>query len=111
MPLSRTASLLPSHTHCAFLPRSGLVPRRPGPAGELLLQGIPTGSAPAAPHRLPRPPVGGNRAGAGSSLSPMQTELLPPLLENLLLPPQPPHPDLSYEPTLLQPYLFQQVSP
>ncbi|XP_053775067.1 receptor-type tyrosine-protein phosphatase-like N isoform X2 [Desmodus rotundus] len=88
--------------------RSGLVPRRPGPAGELLLQGIPTGSAPAAPHRLPRPPVAGNRAGAGSSLSPMQTELLPPLLEHLLLPPQPPHPDLSYEPTLLQPYLFQQ---
>ncbi|KAF6115730.1 protein tyrosine phosphatase receptor type N [Phyllostomus discolor] len=88
--------------------RSGLVPRRPGPAGELLLQGIPTGSAPAAPHRLPRPPAGGDRAGAGSPLSPMQTELLPPLLEHLLLPPQPPHPALSYEPTLLQPYLFRQ---
>ncbi|TKC42108.1 hypothetical protein EI555_017142, partial [Monodon monoceros] len=37
--------------------RSGLAPRRPGPAGELLLQGIPTGSAPAPQHRLPRPPV------------------------------------------------------
>ncbi|XP_054442120.1 receptor-type tyrosine-protein phosphatase-like N isoform X2 [Pteronotus mesoamericanus] len=88
--------------------RSGLVPRRPGPAGELLLQGIPTGPAPAASHRLPRPPVGGDRAGAGSPLSPLQTELLPPLLEHLLLPPQPPHSALSYEPTLLQPYLFHQ---
>ncbi|XP_036885056.1 receptor-type tyrosine-protein phosphatase-like N isoform X2 [Sturnira hondurensis] len=86
--------------------RSGLVPRRPGPTGELLLHSIPTGSA--APHRLPRPPVGGDRAGAGSPLSPVQTELLPPLLEHLLLPPQPPHPALSYEPTLLQPYLFHQ---
>ncbi|KAM5326721.1 receptor-type tyrosine-protein phosphatase-like N isoform 2-T2 [Glossophaga mutica] len=88
--------------------RSGSVPRRPGPTGELLLQDIPTGSVPAAPHRLPRPPLGGDRAGAGSPLSPMHTELLPPLLEHLLLPPQPPHPALSYEPTLLQPYLFHQ---
>ncbi|XP_048200119.1 receptor-type tyrosine-protein phosphatase-like N isoform X3 [Perognathus longimembris pacificus] len=87
--------------------RSGLVPRRPGPAGELLLQGIPTGSAPAA-HGLPQPPAGGGGAGAGSSLSPLQAELLPPLLEHLLLPPRPPHPALSYEPGLLQPYLFQQ---
>uniref|UniRef100_A0A8D1MEU9 Protein tyrosine phosphatase receptor type N n=1 Tax=Sus scrofa TaxID=9823 RepID=A0A8D1MEU9_PIG len=90
--------------------RSGLVPRRPGPAGELLLQGIPTGSAPAPQHRLPRPPVGGSGAGASSPLSPLQAELLPPLLEHLLLPPQPPHPALSYEPALLQPYLFHQVS-
>ncbi|XP_058389045.1 receptor-type tyrosine-protein phosphatase-like N isoform X2 [Diceros bicornis minor] len=88
--------------------RSGLVPRRPSPAGELLLQGIPTGSAPAAQHRLPRPPVGGGGAGAGSPLSPLQAELLPPLLEHLLLPPQHPHPALSYEPALLQPYLFHQ---
>uniref|UniRef100_A0A8D1PGW7 Receptor-type tyrosine-protein phosphatase-like N n=1 Tax=Sus scrofa TaxID=9823 RepID=A0A8D1PGW7_PIG len=88
--------------------RSGLVPRRPGPAGELLLQGIPTGSAPAPQHRLPRPPVGGSGAGASSPLSPLQAELLPPLLEHLLLPPQPPHPALSYEPALLQPYLFHQ---
>ncbi|XP_047403108.1 receptor-type tyrosine-protein phosphatase-like N isoform X2 [Sciurus carolinensis] len=87
--------------------RSGLVPRRPGPAGELLSQGIPTGSAPAA-QGLPRPPVGGGGAGAGSPLSPLQAELLPPLLEHLLLPPQAPHPALSYEPTLLQPYLFHQ---
>uniref|UniRef100_A0A8D1DQI6 Tyrosine-protein phosphatase domain-containing protein n=1 Tax=Sus scrofa TaxID=9823 RepID=A0A8D1DQI6_PIG len=99
-----------THTHFAFLPRSGLVPRRPGPAGELLLQGIPTGSAPAPQHRLPRPPVGGSGAGASSPLSPLQAELLPPLLEHLLLPPQPPHPALSYEPALLQPYLFHQVS-
>ncbi|GAB5576013.1 receptor-type tyrosine-protein phosphatase-like N isoform X2 [Prionailurus iriomotensis] len=35
-------------------------------------------------------------------------ELLPPLLEHLLLPPQAPHPALSYEPALLQPYLFHQ---
>ncbi|XP_070345790.1 receptor-type tyrosine-protein phosphatase-like N isoform X2 [Equus asinus] len=90
--------------------RSGLVPRRPGPTGELLLQGIPTGSAPVAQHRLPRPPVGGGGAGAGSPLSPLQAELLPPLLEHLLLPPQPPHPALSYEPALLQPYLFHQES-
>ncbi|XP_046500291.1 receptor-type tyrosine-protein phosphatase-like N isoform X3 [Equus quagga] len=89
--------------------RSGLVPRRPGPTGELLLQGIPTGSAPVAQHRLPRPPVGGGGAGAGSPLSPLQAELLPPLLEHLLLPPQPPHPALSYEPALLQPYLFHQL--
>nr|KAF6337316.1 protein tyrosine phosphatase receptor type N [Myotis myotis] len=88
--------------------RSALVPRRPGPAEELLLQGIPTRPAPAAPHRLLRPPAGGDGAGAGSSLSPLQAELLPPLLENLLLSPQPPHPALSYEATLLQPYLFHQ---
>ncbi|XP_007956604.1 receptor-type tyrosine-protein phosphatase-like N [Orycteropus afer afer] len=88
--------------------RSGLVPRRPGLTGELLSQGIPTGSAPAAQHLLPRPPAGGGGAGAGSSLSPLQAELLPSLLEHLLLPPQPPHPALSYEPTLLQPYLFHQ---
>uniref|UniRef100_A0A7N5JEY3 Protein tyrosine phosphatase receptor type N n=1 Tax=Ailuropoda melanoleuca TaxID=9646 RepID=A0A7N5JEY3_AILME len=88
--------------------RSGLVPRRPGPAGELLLQGIPTGSTPATQHRLPQPPVGGGGAGVGSPLSPLQAELLPPLLEHLLLPPQAPHPALSYEPALLQPYLFHQ---
>ncbi|XP_012595621.2 receptor-type tyrosine-protein phosphatase-like N [Microcebus murinus] len=88
--------------------RSGLVPRRPGATGQLLFQGIPTGSAPAAQHRLPRPPVGGDGAGAGSPLSPLQAELLPPLLEHLLLPPPPPHPALSYEPALLQPYLFHQ---
>uniref|UniRef100_A0A8C7BZS9 Protein tyrosine phosphatase receptor type N n=1 Tax=Neovison vison TaxID=452646 RepID=A0A8C7BZS9_NEOVI len=88
--------------------RSGLVPRRPGPAGELLLQGIPTGSTPAAQHRLPQPPGGGGGAGVGSPLSPLQAELLPPLLEHLLLPPQAPHPALSYEPALLQPYLFHQ---
>ncbi|XP_008585671.1 PREDICTED: receptor-type tyrosine-protein phosphatase-like N isoform X2 [Galeopterus variegatus] len=88
--------------------RSGLLPRRPSPTGELLLQGIPTGSTPAAQHRLPRPPVGGGGAGAGSSLSSLQAELLPPILEHLLLPPQPPHPALSYEPALLQPYLFHQ---
>ncbi|KAM4835787.1 receptor-type tyrosine-protein phosphatase-like N [Thomomys bottae] len=87
--------------------RSALVSRRPGPAGELLLQGIPTGSAPAA-QGLPRPPAGGGGAGAGSPLSPLQAELLPPLLEHLLLPPQPPHSALSYEPGMLQPYLFQQ---
>ncbi|XP_046295749.1 receptor-type tyrosine-protein phosphatase-like N [Marmota monax] len=87
--------------------RSGLVPRRPGPAGELLSQGTPTGSSPAA-QGLPRPPMGGGGAGAGSPLSPLQAELLPPLLEHLLLPPQAPHPALSYEPTLLQPYLFHQ---
>ncbi|XP_055235598.1 receptor-type tyrosine-protein phosphatase-like N isoform X7 [Gorilla gorilla gorilla] len=88
--------------------RSGLAPKRPGPAEELLLQDIPTGSAPAAQHRLPQPPVGKGGAGASSSLSPLQAELLPPLLEHLLLPPQPPHPSLSYEPALLQPYLFHQ---
>ncbi|XP_006168681.1 receptor-type tyrosine-protein phosphatase-like N isoform X2 [Tupaia chinensis] len=88
--------------------RSGLVPRRPGPAGELLFQGNPTGSAPAAPHRLPRPLGGGGGGGPGSPLSPLQSELLPSLLEHLLLPPQPPHPALSYEPALLQPYLFHQ---
>lgn len=90
--------------------RSGLVPRRPGPAGELLLQAIPTASAPAAQHRLTQPPVGGDGAGAGSPLTPVQAELLPPLLEHLLLPPQPPHPALSYEPALLQPYFFHQES-
>ncbi|XP_046941771.1 receptor-type tyrosine-protein phosphatase-like N isoform X1 [Lynx rufus] len=88
--------------------RSGLVPRRPGSAGELLLQGIPTGSTPAAQHRLPQPPVGGSGGGVGSPLSSLQAELLPPLLEHLLLPPQAPHPALSYEPALLQPYLFHQ---
>ncbi|XP_023366091.1 receptor-type tyrosine-protein phosphatase-like N isoform X1 [Otolemur garnettii] len=88
--------------------RSGLAPRRPGPAGQLLLQGIPTGSVPAAQQRLPRPPMGGDGAGAGSPLSSLQAELLPPLLEHLLLPPPPPHPALSYEPALLQPYLFHQ---
>ncbi|XP_017712349.1 PREDICTED: receptor-type tyrosine-protein phosphatase-like N isoform X5 [Rhinopithecus bieti] len=88
--------------------RSGLAPRRPGPAGEVLLQDIPTGSAPASQHRLPQPPMGRGGAGASSSLSPLQAELLPPLLEHLLLPPQPPHPALSYEPALLQPYLFHQ---
>ncbi|XP_053517254.1 receptor-type tyrosine-protein phosphatase-like N [Artibeus jamaicensis] len=102
--MERIPRLRPPEPHARD--RSGLVPRRPGPTGELLLHGIPTGSA--APHRLPRPPVGGDRAGAGSPLSPVQTELLPPLLEHLLLPPQPPHPALSYEPTLLQPYLFHQ---
>ncbi|XP_008997788.2 receptor-type tyrosine-protein phosphatase-like N isoform X2 [Callithrix jacchus] len=90
--------------------RSGLAPRRPGPTGELLLQDIPTGSAPAAQHRLPQPPMGRGGAGASSSLSPLQAELLPPLLEHLLLPPQPPHSALSYEPALLQPYLFHQIS-
>ncbi|XP_049470784.1 receptor-type tyrosine-protein phosphatase-like N isoform X1 [Panthera uncia] len=88
--------------------RSGLVPRRPGSAGELLLQGIPTGSTPAAQHRLPQPPAGGSGGGVGSPLSSLQAELLPPLLEHLLLPPQAPHPALSYEPALLQPYLFHQ---
>ncbi|XP_040842493.1 receptor-type tyrosine-protein phosphatase-like N isoform X2 [Ochotona curzoniae] len=88
--------------------RSGVVPRRPAPAGELLSQDIPTGSAPAAQLRLPRPSVGGSGAAGGSSLTPLQAELLPPLLEHLLLPPQPPHPALSYEPALLQPYLFHQ---
>ncbi|XP_075386434.1 receptor-type tyrosine-protein phosphatase-like N isoform X2 [Tenrec ecaudatus] len=87
--------------------RSGLAPRRPGPAGELLSQATPTGPAPAA-YLLPQPPPGAGRAEAGSSLSPLQAELLPPLLEHLLLSPQPPHPALTYEPTLLQPYLFHQ---
>ncbi|KAM5229009.1 receptor-type tyrosine-protein phosphatase-like N isoform 1-T1 [Ctenodactylus gundi] len=87
--------------------RSGLMSRRPGPTGELLSQGIPTGSAPAA-QGLPRPSTGVGGAGVGSSLSPLQAELLPSLLEHLLLPPQPPHPALSYEPALLQPYLFHQ---
>lgn len=84
--------------------------RRPVPTGELFLQGIPTGSAQAA-QGLPRPAVGGGGAGAGSPLSSLQAELLPALLEHLLLPPQPPHPALSYEPALLQPYLFHQVNP
>ncbi|XP_049624354.1 receptor-type tyrosine-protein phosphatase-like N isoform X2 [Suncus etruscus] len=88
--------------------RSGLVPRRPGPA--LLMQGVPTGSAPAAQHRPSRPPAGRDGAGAGSPLAPLPAELLPPLLEHLLLPPQPPHPALSYEPALLQPYLFHQFA-
>nr|XP_034353690.1 receptor-type tyrosine-protein phosphatase-like N isoform X5 [Arvicanthis niloticus] len=87
--------------------RSGLVPRRLGPAGELLSQGSPTGSSPA-PQGLSRPPGGGNGAGVGSPLSSLQAELLPPLLEHLLMPPQPPHPALTYEPALLQPYLFHQ---
>lgn len=87
--------------------RSGLMLRRPVPTGELFLQGIPTGSAQAA-QGLPRPAVGGGGAGAGSPLSSLQAELLPALLEHLLLPPQPPHPALSYEPALLQPYLFHQ---
>ncbi|ERE86574.1 receptor-type tyrosine-protein phosphatase-like N-like protein [Cricetulus griseus] len=87
--------------------RSSLVPRRPGPAGELLSQGNPTGSSPAA-QGLPRPSGGGNGAGVGSPLSSLQAELLPPLLEHLLMPPQPPHPALTYEPALLQPYLFHQ---
>ncbi|KFO20159.1 Receptor-type tyrosine-protein phosphatase-like N, partial [Fukomys damarensis] len=89
--------------------RSSLMPRRPVSAGELLLQGIPTSSALTA-QGLPRPPVGGGGAGAGSPLSSLQAELLPPLLEHLLLSPQPPHPALSYEPALLQPYLFHQIS-
>ncbi|XP_006867901.1 PREDICTED: receptor-type tyrosine-protein phosphatase-like N isoform X2 [Chrysochloris asiatica] len=88
--------------------RSGLASKKPGPPGELPSQGIPTGSAPSVQHLLPRLPAGGGGAGTGSSLSPLQTELLPPLLEHLLLPPQPPHPALSYEPTLLQPYLYHQ---
>ncbi|XP_037706264.1 receptor-type tyrosine-protein phosphatase-like N isoform X3 [Choloepus didactylus] len=88
--------------------RSGFVHRKPASTGELLLQGFPTGSAPATQHRLPQPPVGGGGAGVGTSLSPLQAELLPPLLEHLLLPPQTPHSALSYEPALLQPYLFQQ---
>ncbi|XP_052049486.1 receptor-type tyrosine-protein phosphatase-like N [Apodemus sylvaticus] len=87
--------------------RSGLVPRRPGPAGELLSQGHPTSSSPAA-QGLPRLPGGGNGAGAAPPLSSLQAELLPPLLEHLLMPPQPPHPALTYEPALLQPYLFHQ---
>lgn len=87
--------------------RSGLVPRKPGPAGELLTQGNPTGSSPAA-QGFPRPAGGGDGAGAGSPLSSLQAELLPPLLEHLLMPPQPPHPALTYEPALLQPYLFHQ---
>ncbi|XP_053452975.1 receptor-type tyrosine-protein phosphatase-like N isoform X2 [Nycticebus coucang] len=88
--------------------RSGLAPRRPGPAGQPLLQGIPTGSVPAAQQRLPQPPMGGDGAGAGSPLYSLQADLLHPLLEHLLLPPPPPHPALSYEPALLQPYLFHQ---
>ncbi|XP_040609199.1 receptor-type tyrosine-protein phosphatase-like N isoform X2 [Mesocricetus auratus] len=87
--------------------RSSLAPRRPGPAGELLSQGNPTGSSPAA-QGLPRPPGSGTGAGVGSPLSSLQAELLPPLLEHLLMPPQPPHPALTYEPALLQPYLFHQ---
>ncbi|XP_060049828.1 receptor-type tyrosine-protein phosphatase-like N isoform X2 [Erinaceus europaeus] len=90
--------------------RPGSAPRRPSPSGELMLQGIPTGSMPAAPYRLPRPQVGGDGAGAGPPLSSLPPELLPPILEHLLLPPQPPHPALSYEPARLQPYLFHQFA-
>ncbi|XP_075807360.1 receptor-type tyrosine-protein phosphatase-like N isoform X3 [Microtus pennsylvanicus] len=100
--MERIPRLHPSELH----PRD----RRPGPAGELLSQGNPTGSSPAA-QGLPRPPGGGNGAGVGSPLSSLQAELLPPLLEHLLMPPQPPHPALTYESTLLQPYLFHQFGP
>ncbi|KAL1770964.1 receptor-type tyrosine-protein phosphatase-like N isoform X2 [Sigmodon hispidus] len=89
--------------------RSGLMSRRPGPAGEPLSQGNPTSSSPAA-QGLSRPPGGGNAAVVGSPLSSLQAELLPPLLEHLLMPPQPPHPALTYEPALLQPYLFHQFA-
>ncbi|XP_021481854.2 receptor-type tyrosine-protein phosphatase-like N isoform X1 [Meriones unguiculatus] len=84
--------------------RSALVPKRPG---ELLSRSNPTVSSPAA-QGLPRPPGGGTGAGVGPPLSSLQAELLPPLLEHLLMPPQPPHPALTYEPELLQPYLFHQ---
>ncbi|XP_054979145.1 receptor-type tyrosine-protein phosphatase-like N isoform X2 [Sorex araneus] len=73
------------------------------------LVAVPTGSAPAALHRFPRPPPGGGDA-AGAGTPPLPPELLPPLLEHLLLRPQPPHPALSYEPALLQPYLFHQFA-
>ncbi|XP_005361640.1 receptor-type tyrosine-protein phosphatase-like N isoform X2 [Microtus ochrogaster] len=106
--MERIPRLHPSELHPRD--RSGLMPRRPGPAGELLSQGNPTGSSPAA-QGLPRPPGGGNGAGVGSPLSSLQAELLPPLLEHLLMPPQPPHPALTYESTLLQPYLFHQFGP
>ncbi|XP_051046470.1 receptor-type tyrosine-protein phosphatase-like N [Phodopus roborovskii] len=103
--MQRIPRLRPPESHTRD--RSSLVPRRPGPAGELLSQGSPTGSSPAV-QGLSRPPGGGNGAGVGSPLSSLQAELLPPLLEHLLMPPQPPHPALTYEPTLLQPYLFHQ---
>ncbi|XP_057618166.1 receptor-type tyrosine-protein phosphatase-like N isoform X2 [Chionomys nivalis] len=106
--MERIPRLHPSELHPRD--RSGLMPRRPGTAGELLSQGNPTGSSPAA-QGLPRPPGGGNGAGVGSPLSSLQAELLPPLLEHLLMPPQPPHPALTYESTLLQPYLFHQFGP
>ncbi|XP_038195611.1 receptor-type tyrosine-protein phosphatase-like N isoform X2 [Arvicola amphibius] len=106
--MERIPRLHPSELHPRD--RSGLMPRRPGPAGELLSQGNPTGSSPAA-QGLPRPPGGGNEAGVGSPLSSLQAELLPPLLEHLLMPPQPPHPALTYESALLQPYLFHQFGP
>ncbi|XP_041506143.1 receptor-type tyrosine-protein phosphatase-like N isoform X3 [Microtus oregoni] len=106
--MERIPRLHPSELHPRD--RSGLMPRRPGPAGELLSQGNPTGSSPSA-QGLPRPPGGGNGAGVGSPLSSLQAELLPPLLEHLLMPPQPPHPALTYESTLLQPYLFHQFGP
>ncbi|XP_016280558.1 receptor-type tyrosine-protein phosphatase-like N isoform X2 [Monodelphis domestica] len=86
--------------------RSSLAARRPALPGELLPPDPPTGSAPAAQHRLPRPLLG----GGGALLPSLPAELLPPLLEHLLLPPQPPLPALSYEPTLLQPYLFHQFA-
>ncbi|XP_051010008.1 receptor-type tyrosine-protein phosphatase-like N [Acomys russatus] len=103
--MERIPRLRPPEPH--LRDRSGLVPRRPGPAVELLSQGNPTGSSPVA-QGLPRPPGGGNGAGVGSPLSSLQAELLPPLLEHLLMPPPPPHPALTYEPALLQPYLFHQ---
>ncbi|XP_074154775.1 receptor-type tyrosine-protein phosphatase-like N isoform X1 [Sminthopsis crassicaudata] len=90
--------------------RSGLASRRPALPGELLPPGLPTGSSPAAQHRLPRPLLGGGGGGAGALLPSLPADLLPPLLEHLLLPPQPPLPALSYEPTLLQPYLFHQFA-
>nr|XP_048314798.1 receptor-type tyrosine-protein phosphatase-like N isoform X1 [Myodes glareolus] len=106
--MERIPRLHPSELHPRD--RSGLMPRRPGTSGELLSQGNPTGSSPAA-QGLPRPPGGGNGAGMGSPLSSLQAELLPPLLEHLLMPPQPPHPALTYESALLQPYLFHQFGP
>ncbi|XP_051839456.1 receptor-type tyrosine-protein phosphatase-like N isoform X2 [Antechinus flavipes] len=90
--------------------RSGLASRRPALPGELLPAGPPTGSSPAAQHRLQRPLLGGGGGGAGALLPSLPADLLPPLLEHLLLPPQPPLPALSYEPTLLQPYLFHQFA-
>ncbi|XP_031223931.1 receptor-type tyrosine-protein phosphatase-like N isoform X3 [Mastomys coucha] len=105
--MERIPRLRPPESHSRD--RSGLMPRRPGPAGELLSQGNPTRSSPAA-QGLPRPAGGGNGAGVGSPLSSLQAELLHPLLEHLLMPPQPPHPALTYEPALLQPYLLHQFS-
>nr|KAF6450958.1 protein tyrosine phosphatase receptor type N [Molossus molossus] len=43
--MERIPKLHPPEPHSRD--RSGLVPRRPGSAGELLVQGIPTGSTPA----------------------------------------------------------------